>query len=104
MVLAVAALLFGLFVYSLLQTTASSARLNEQQRTLQAEVAVLQREKADLEGLRAYLATDEYIEAVARSEFGLVRHGETAVLVQAPPQPEAEAKQARRWWQELFAP
>ena len=104
MILAVAALLMGLFVYSLLQTTQSSARLGEQQRALQAQVAVLTREKADLEGLRAYLATDEYIEAVARSEFGLVRPGETVVIVQAPPPPEAEARVARRWWQELFRP
>jgi cell division protein FtsB len=104
MILAVAALLFGLFVYSLLQTTQSSVRLGEHERALQAEVAMLSREKADLEGLRAYLATDEYIEAVARSEFGLVRRGEIAVTVQAPPEPESRVRVARRWWQELFTP
>ncbi len=104
MILAVAALLFGLFVYSLLQTTQSSIRLTEHQRALQAEVAVLTREKADLEGLRAYLATDEYIEAVARGEFGLVRKGEIAVTVDAPPEPASQARVARRWWQELFNP
>ncbi len=103
MVLAVALLLGGLFAYSLLQTTQSSARLHERQLALHAEVATLAREKADLEGLRAYLATDEYIEAVARTEFGLVRVGETAVLVQAPPAPGTD-RVARRWWQELFAP
>lgn len=104
MILAVAVLLFGLFAYSLLQTTQSTLRLNEHQRVLQLEVAVLMREKADLEGLRAYLATDEYIEAVARSEFGLVKPGEIAVTVSAPPEPESTSKVPRRWWQELFTP
>ncbi len=104
MILAVATLLFGLFAYSLLQTTQSSIRLGEQEVTLRAQVAHLERDKADLEGLRAYLATDEYIEAVARAEFGLVRRGETAVYIQAPPLPEVEARTAHRWWQELFTP
>ena len=104
MILAVAVLLFGLFAYSLLQTTQSTVRLNEQRRALQMEVAGLTKEKADLEGLRAYLATDDYIEAVARSEFGLVKPGEIAVTVNAPPEPESTSKVARRWWQELFAP
>ena len=103
MILAVAALLFGLFAYSLLQTTQSSARLHERQAALHAEVTTLAQEKADLEGLRAYLATDEYIEAVARSEFGLVKPGETAVVVAAPAVPDS-GRVAKRWWQELFSP
>lgn len=103
MILAVAALLFGLFAYSLLQTTQSSARLHDRQAALQAQVSTLAQEKADLEGLRAYLATDEYIEAVARNEFGLVKPGETAVVVSAPPAPDS-GRVAKRWWQELFTP
>lgn len=103
-VLAVALLLLVLFAYSLLQTTRSSARLAEQHRALEAEVTRLGREHAELEGLRTYLATDEYIEAVARAQFGLVRPGETAVLVQAPPPVEAEYRPGERWWQLLFRP
>jgi cell division protein FtsB len=103
-VLAVALLLLGLFSYSLLQTTRSSARLAEQHHALEAEVGKLAREQAELEGLRAYLATDEYIEAVARSRFGLVRRGEIAVLVQAPRSTEPEYRPGERWWQALFRP
>lgn len=103
-VLAVALLLFALFAYSLFQTTRSSAQLGEQYRVLDAQVTELSRQQAELEGLRAYLATDEYIEAVARAQFGLVRPGETGVLVQAPPSTEAAQRPGERWWQALFRP
>ena len=103
-VLAVALLLFVLFAYSLFQTTRSSAQLAAQYRALNVEVAELSRQQAGLEGLRAYLATDEYLESVARSQFGLVRPGEISVLVQAPPSSEAEHRPGERWWQALFRP
>jgi cell division protein FtsB len=99
----VALLLFVLFAYSLFQTTRGSTQLAVQYRDLEAQVADLSRQQAELEGLRAYLATDEYIESVARAQFGLVRPGETAVLVQAPPA-EAQHRPGERWWQALFRP
>lgn len=103
-ILVVALLLCVLFAYSLFQTTRSSARLAEQYLILEAEVAKLSREQAELEGLRAYLATDEYIEAVARAQFGLVRPGEITVFVQATPATQAEYRPGERWWQSLFRP
>jgi cell division protein FtsB len=102
-VLAVGLLLSGLFAYSLFQTTRSSQQLAAQYRDIEVQVAELSRQKAELEGLRTYLATDEYIESVARSQFRLVRPGETAVLVQAPPA-EAQYRRGERWWQALFRP
>mgnify|MGYP003340364600 CR=1 FL=1 len=49
------------------------------------------------------LSSDEYLEAVARSQFGLVRPGETVVTVDAPTAPMPERKPGQRWWEALFA-
>jgi cell division protein DivIC len=110
MVLAIAALLLGLFVYAGVQTAAQHYRLSEQRREVQREIVELQGQLAELEGLREYLASDEYVEAVARSRFGLVRPGETAVVVEDRAHPEArldgdgapEREAGERWWEALF--
>ena len=102
MLLALAALLLGLFVYAGVQTAAQNYRLADERRAIAVEIAVLQAQQAELEGLRAYLASDEYIEAVARSRFGLVRPGETAVVVDAPEAEKPEREPGERWWEALF--
>ena len=48
-------------------------------------------------------ATDEYLETVARTQFGLVRPGETAVVVDGPVRPRPERTAGQRWWEALFA-
>lgn len=103
MVLAVASLLLALFFYSAMQTAAQTYRLHDERRDLTQQVEVLQRQKAELEGLREYLASDEYIESVARSQFGLVRPGETAVVVDAPLAPTPTPRPGQRWWESLFS-
>jgi cell division protein FtsB len=103
MVLAVALLLVGLFLYAAAQTAAQSYRLHDDRRTLTYEVEALRRQRAELRGLREYLASDEYIEAMARTQFGLVRPGETAVLVDAPGSARPERRPGQRWWEALFA-
>ena len=109
MLLAIAALLFVLFAYAGVQTAAQQHRLAEQRREVEREVATLQRQIAELEGLRDYLASDEYVEAVARSRFGLVRPGETAVVVEDRTRPEdslgegaPQREPGERWWEALF--
>ena len=110
MLLAIAALLFVLFAYAGVQTAAQQHRLTEQRREVEREIATLQRQIAELEGLRDYLASDEYVEAVARSRFGLVRPGETAVVVEDRTRPEAslgeggapQREPGERWWEALF--
>ncbi len=101
-VLAVALLLLVLFLYSMVQTVAQTYRLRESQRVLETEVFALREQRAEIEGLRDYLASDEYIEAVARAQFGLVRPGEVAVIVDAPAAPPADREAGRRWWEVLF--
>jgi len=103
MVLAVAALLLGLFLYSAMQTAAQTYRLHDERRDLTQQVEALRKQKSELEGLSEYLASDEYIESVARSQFGLVLPGETAVVVDAPPAPTPTRAPGERWWESQFS-
>ena len=96
------ALLLALFGYAALQTAAQHHRLAEERRTVEAEIHALRTRQAELEGLREYLLSDEYVEAVARSHFGLVHPGETVVIVEAPPSREPERQPGERWWEVLF--
>jgi cell division protein FtsB len=97
-----AGLLLALFVYAGFQTAAQQYRVSQERRELEREVAKLELQRAELLGLRAYLGSDEYIEAVARSQFGLVRPGETAVVIEAPESAADERTPGERWWEALF--
>ena len=101
MVLTLAILLLGLFAYAFLQTAAQSYRLRESERLLFQEVQELRQQRAELEGLAAYLESDEYVEAFARQQFGLVKPGETLVIVDAPTE-SAQRLPGERWWEALF--
>lgn len=102
MVLTLALLLVGLFAYAFLQTAAQSYRLREAERDLLVEVQGLREQRAELEGLAEYLESDEYIEAFARQQFGLVKPGETLVEVDAPQGAEGQRRPGQRWWEALF--
>jgi cell division protein FtsB len=102
MVLAVALLLLGLFLYAMVQTAVQGYHLRQAQRAAAAEVAELRLQRAELQGLLEYLGSDEYIEAFARQQFGLVRPGEIVVEVQAPAAAGPERRPGERWWQALF--
>lgn len=102
MVLTLALLLLGLFAYAFLQTAAQAYRLRESERELFIEVQTLRDQRAELEGLATYLESDEYVEAFARQQFGLVKPGETLVDVDAPPMPDGVRKPGQRWWEALF--
>jgi cell division protein FtsB len=101
-VMVVVALLLVLFVYSALQTATHTYRLRELERSLESDVFALREQRAELQGLSEYLRSDEYIEGVARTQFGLVRPGEVAVIVNSPLGPEPVIEPGQRWWQTLF--
>lgn len=101
-VMAVAVLLLGLFLYAAAQTAAKGYQLRQSERALAAEVETLKRDRTDLEGLKAYVASDEYIESVARTRFGLVRPGEVAVVVEAPAAAVPPSAPGGRWWRSVF--
>jgi cell division protein FtsB len=88
---------FGVLVVS---NAITHYQLQHKEEALQAEIVRLERREARLNGVRAYLQTDLFIEAVAR-ESGLVRPGELAV-VQVPGGAPGEAASGLRpddpWW------
>ncbi len=103
MVLVIALLLIGLFLYAMVQTAAQSFHLRDAERELFLEVQALREQRAELEGLHAYLNSDEYVEAFARQQFGLVKPGETLVEVDAPaPSQQQQQQPGERWWETLF--
>ncbi len=104
-----ATLVVGYFVFAAAGDTLLSQRLSQDEQELQQEIGDLQRQQSQLEAIREYLRTDEYIEGVARRILGLVRPGETLVIVtsSATPVPangEIDEKQPGRWWEQLFGP
>lgn len=102
MVFAVAVLLLALFLYAAAQTAADAYRLRQEERAMLVEVQDLRDQRAELDGLRRYLQSDEYIEAFARQQFGLVKPGETLVQVDAPPAPQEQRGAGEKWWETLF--
>ena len=79
-----------------------SYRLANDESKLQHEVDELEGQREQLLQIRDYLRTDEYVEFQARRVFGLVKPGETLVVVQAPQAPASEEPLGLKWWQRLF--
>jgi cell division protein FtsB len=70
-------------------------------------MAQLEDEQQKLTAIREYLSSDEYIESVARRMLGLVKPGETRVVVSSPdaePTPATEKPAGATWWEGLFGP
>lgn len=96
--------------YALFSTTGYVLRsydLGRREGELRREMLELERQRAELEALRAYLQSDEYVEYAARKFLGLVRPGETLVLVSGAPQasasvPEEGAASEEPWWRRLY--
>lgn len=102
MVMAVALLLLVLFVYAAIQTAAQSYRLRQHEREVFMRVQDLRAQHAELQGLLTYLKSDEYVEAFARQQFGLVKPGEILVQIDAPTAPPVPRRLGEKWWEALF--
>ncbi len=86
--------------------------LREDQASLRRDIGQFDRDHAQLVAVRDYLKSDEYIEDVARRVLGLVRPGETLVVVSSSAPPTAVAPPAvatpgprapaSDWWKALF--
>lgn len=88
--------------------------LREEKATLQRDISQLNRDHQQLVAVRDYLKSDEYIEDIARRVLGLVRPGETLVVVSssapasaaATPSPAIGATTGNtpeaEWWKDLF--
>lgn len=82
-----------------------SHQLAQEEDRLADEVGSLQRRYERLAALREYLNSDEYLEYVAREQLGLVREGETSIVVisTVPPQAPAEPSGGSElWWDTLI--
>jgi cell division protein FtsB len=96
----------GIVVYFLFSAGTNllhSYRLAGDEARLRQDVEELQVQIDQLQQIRDYLRTDEYVEFMARRVFGLVKPGETLVTVEAPaPPPAREDAPDSKWWQRLF--
>ncbi|HLA17795.1 MAG TPA: septum formation initiator family protein [Dehalococcoidia bacterium] len=104
--LALTAVIVGYFLVTGTTTALQSRQLSEREDRLQAEISDAQQRYHRLDALRQYLDSNEYIEAVAREELGLVRRGETSIVViptVASPTPgPGEADGGDLWWEALI--
>lgn len=80
-----------------------------EEAALRAELRQLDEDHGQLTAVREYLRSDEYIEYVARRILGLVRPGETLVIVDgadpvptATPEADSVPTAAGAWWKDLF--
>lgn len=104
-VLAISALVAAYFLVTAAFTAIRSHQLGEQGAQIRAEIHDLQSRYARLQALREYLDSDEYIEAVAREQLGLVRPDEVAFVVISTvptPEPEEGERDSELWWDVLI--
>src|SRR5207237_974456 len=81
LLLALSVLIVGYLLYSAGGNVIHSRQLAQNEGELRAQVQSLQIEQKQLEQIRDYLRTDEYIEFMARRVFGLVQPGESLAVV-----------------------
>ena len=105
-VLVVILIAAGYLAFSAGSNLLHSYRLAGDESRLREEIDALKTEEEQLQQIRDYLRTDEYVEFMARRVLGLVKPGETLVIVDAPPGADADAETSPnlKWWQRLFGP
>lgn len=99
----------GYLLFSAVGDTLLSLRLSNDQQRLERQISDLQQQHNRLQEIKDYLQTDAYIEGVARRVLGLVRPGETLVIVSsnatpapaATPGADAQAD-TQSWWERLY--
>jgi cell division protein DivIC len=104
-VLAVTAVIVGYFLVTGATTALRSGQLSDREDRLRAEITELEDRYERLQALREYLGSEEYIEAVAREQLGLVRDGETSIVVISTvpsPTPGAGEPGEELWWERLI--
>lgn len=102
------AVIVGYFLVTGATTALRSRKLTEREDRFRVEIAGLQQRYDRLEALREYLDSDEYIEAVAREQLGLVNEGETSIVVipaapsSTPTSGPDAAAEGELWWETLI--
>ena len=105
LILAATALVVVYFLVSAAFNLVRSQQLDQQQSALKADIQGLQVRYERLQGLRSYLDSDQYIEAMARQQLGLVLEGELGFVVistlPAPSPIPGEEGEPELWWDVL---
>lgn len=99
-VLLVALAAVAYFAFAAVSNGVQTHRLRQDEEQMSKEIGQLQEEYSSLVGLHEYVRSDEYVESVARQQLGLVRPGETPIVVlpTADEGKEEEAAPVGRWW------
>lgn len=89
------------FIYTAAAGALQANTLSEDRTRAEKNVAQLEGKQAYLEAVKAYVASDAYVEQEARRRLGYARDGEVPFVVISPGlEPEAEPE--GDWWQRLF--
>jgi cell division protein FtsB len=97
------------FAFSTWHYITHNYRLSQEEAELRNDITRLDQEHGQLVAVRDYLKSDEYVEDVARRILGLVRPGETLVIVSSSAPSMATATptagsnaETEPWWKDLF--
>lgn len=105
LILAATALVVVYFLVAAAFNLVRSQQLDQQQATLEADIQGLQARYDRLQGLQSYLDSDQYIEAMARQQLGLVLEGERGFVVistlPAPAPIPGKEDEPELWWDVL---
>jgi cell division protein FtsB len=111
LLLTAAAIVIGYLAFTTVRYVVHDYRLRNDEAALRREITGLDTDHGRLVAVRDYLRSEEYVEYVARRILGLVRPGETLVVVSgAQPAPTAAAatppadRERGEWWEDLFFP
>jgi len=104
-VLLVTALAITYFLITAALGAVRAYQLEQREDRLRTEIAELQARYERLDALKGYLNSDEFIEAAAREQLGLVRPGETGFITissQPAPTPAPGDPHPELWWDALL--
>lgn len=100
--LVAAVFIIAYFIISIAGNAVTRYEINHRQEHLRREIAALEAQQARLAALKRYMESDEFVERAARDQ-GLVRPGDTVVIVVAPtPSPDAGPPPGSPWWERYF--
>lgn len=97
----VSLLIAGYFLYTAALGLYRSQQIAESRVEAEQQLHELHEQKAYLEAIRAYVASDAFVEQEARRRYGYIREGEVPFVVISPP-PDQQEQPAGTWWQRLF--
>lgn len=101
----VTALIVVYFLVTFAGNFVRGEQLDREEQRVQAEIDSLREHYERLQALEQYLQSDEYIEAIAREQLGLVREGEVAIVAiptQPSPTPAPGEPRPDLWWEVLI--